>query len=489
MPRARVCLTAQQKNQLRAHHAANPDLTQQQLSDWTYIKWGRRVERSTVSKIINSAPDNSSNPDSKRKQAGRHAAMEDRLFDWFLSVQERASISDTLIWAKANDLLRAEPSEHTVSLSWVSRFKVRHGIKLHQLHGEAGSVDVSTLEDQRKSLRELLREYSPSDVFNMDETGLFFRMQPSQTLATRALPGRKKDKARITVVLCANMAGTEKISPLVINQHQNPRCMKGVDRTQLGVRFLANKKAWMTSKLFSDWLKSFNLSMCGRKVLLLVDNAPCHVALELSNVRLHFLPPNTTSHLQPMDAGVIKNFKLRYRCEFVQWSLDQLERGDSAKKMDVLTAVRNIVTAWDAVTPDTIRNCWLHTGIIDAATAATLRQENEPKRVFATSHLDALIQKLSLDDPLPADAYIAYDADVEEWVKDNEMEVDSSSSDEDEINQPLTHREALALCEQLATYTFAHGIESRDVLVIAKQSRKQLLGSLRQTSITNYFEQ
>ena len=89
----------------------------------------------------------------------------------------------------------------------------------------------------------------------MDETGLFFRMQPSQTLATRALPGHKKEKERITVVLCADMAGTEKISPLVISQHQNPRCIKGVDRTQLGVRLLANKKAWMTSKLFSDWLK------------------------------------------------------------------------------------------------------------------------------------------------------------------------------------------------------------------------------------------
>nr|CCA15746.1 conserved hypothetical protein [Albugo laibachii Nc14] len=137
MPIARVCLTAHQKNQLRAHHAAKPDLTQQQLSDWTYMKWGRRVERSTVSKIINSAPEDRINPDSKRKQTGRHAASEGRLCDWFLSVKERATISDTLIWAKVSDLLHAEPSEHTVSLSWVSRFKVQHGIKLHQMHGDA----------------------------------------------------------------------------------------------------------------------------------------------------------------------------------------------------------------------------------------------------------------------------------------------------------------------------------------------------------------
>nr|CCA27246.1 AlNc14C484G11900 [Albugo laibachii Nc14] len=168
-----------------------------------------------------------------------------------------------------------------------------------------------------------------------------------------------------------------------------------------------------------------------------------------------------------MDAEVIKNFKISVLVRaVVSRPALAMRQHDSTKKMDVLTAV----------TPDTIRHCWFHTGIVDVAIATTLIQENEPKRVFANSHLD----------PLLSNAYIAYDVDVEERVKDDEMEVDSSSSEEDEINQLLTHREALALCEQLATYTFTHGIESRYVLVIAKQSRKQLLGSLRQTSITNY---
>ena len=72
----------------------------------------------------------------------------------------------------------------------------------------------------------------------------------------------------------------------------------------------------------------------------------------------------------------------------MQWSANQLELGDSAKKMDGLTAVCKIVNEWKAVTSDTIRNCCLHTGIVDVATR---RQENEPKRVFTNSHLDAII--------------------------------------------------------------------------------------------------
>jgi len=50
-----------------------------------------------------------------------------------------------------------------------------------------------------------------------------------------------------------------------------------------------------------------------RNILLLMDNAKCHETenLEtLSNVRVYFLPPNTTSYLQPIDQGIIYSLKV-----------------------------------------------------------------------------------------------------------------------------------------------------------------------------------
>ena len=114
------------------------------------------------------------------------------------------------------------------------------------------------------------------------------------------------------------MDGIEKLDPIVIKKSLNPRCFKSIDVSELPVHFHANAKAWMTGGIFANRSKAFNLKMSGRKVLLLLDNASSHVNLELSNVHILFLPPNTTCHLQPMDAEIICNFKLKYKAQFVQ---------------------------------------------------------------------------------------------------------------------------------------------------------------------------
>jgi hypothetical protein len=155
----------------------------------------------------------------------------------------------------------------------------------------------------------------------MDETGLCWRLQADNSLATHQLEGRKINKERITLVICANSDSNEKIPLTIISKHLNPRCFKGINRNTLGARYHANAKAWMTRNVFRLWLLDFDCRVQGYQVLLLLDNYPGHIPLEkfaemnmvLHNTRIFYLPPNMTSAIQPYDAGIIRTFKAYYK--------------------------------------------------------------------------------------------------------------------------------------------------------------------------------
>jgi hypothetical protein len=74
----------------------------------------------------------------------------------------------------------------------------------------------------------------------------------------------------------------------------------------------------MTSQIMEEWLTAFNGRMKKQNwhVLLFLDNATCHPHIKLSDVRLAWFPPNTTSVSQPMDQGIIRKRKLALADKF-----------------------------------------------------------------------------------------------------------------------------------------------------------------------------
>lgn len=67
---------------------------------------------------------------------------------------------------------------------WLDKFKVRHSIVFKSNQGEAAEIDLEELENwQEEILREALSHYLADDIFNADETGLFWHLLPNKTLA------------------------------------------------------------------------------------------------------------------------------------------------------------------------------------------------------------------------------------------------------------------------------------------------------------------
>ncbi|CAB5393462.1 unnamed protein product [Rhizophagus irregularis] len=118
----------------------------------------------------------------------------------------------------------------------------------------------------------------------------------------------KKNKEWLSVALCTNSDGSNKLPSLVISKYANLQCFKNINIGNLPITYRNNAKAWMLTTLFQEWLQEFNYQVNikhnNQRVLLLLDNCKSHKIdnLVLKNVEVCFLPPNTTSKLQPMDS-------------------------------------------------------------------------------------------------------------------------------------------------------------------------------------------
>ncbi|XP_067650982.1 tigger transposable element-derived protein 6-like [Haliotis asinina] len=183
------------------------------------------------------------------------------------------------------------------------------------------------------------------------------------------------------------------------------------------VRYRFNKKAWMTSDMFRDWLRSFDRQMRsrGRHVILLCDNAASHncANVKLTNVKVHFLPPNTTSHIQPMDAGIIRTFKAHYKKYLVKHFIRCAE-DDLPQTLNLREALRFVKTAWSEVKSSTIQNCYRHVDIIPTPSDPVIDEDD-----MALSELRQFLKRFPNEngDIENADDYINKPAPRCHWMK------------------------------------------------------------------------
>ncbi|KAG8201261.1 hypothetical protein JTE90_016748 [Oedothorax gibbosus] len=141
----------------------------------------------------------------------------------------------------------------------------------------------------KTSFKKLVNEknLSKEQIYNVDETGLYYRMLPSKTLASikeASAPGYKKSKERVTVSLCSNATGTHKLPVMLIGKSAKPRAFKNINIKSLPVHYRSSKSAWMNQQ-FKDWFhsefvpavkKHLGSQKLPMKAVLVLDKAPSH---------------------------------------------------------------------------------------------------------------------------------------------------------------------------------------------------------------------
>jgi DDE superfamily endonuclease./Tc5 transposase DNA-binding domain. len=200
-------------------------LTGIQLQKWFEDEYDQRINASTVSRIISARFDwldtaKEHQLDTKKHRLQHWPEFKEVLYEWIQRAETQITIFQAIICEKARQFWPSiYPGKEMPQFSngWLRRFQNRQNIYSNTRHGEAASISTD-VDEEMISIRQVISKYSPKDVFNCDETGLYWRMIPNRSLTTHSIPGRKKDKARITLHFCTNSDASERI-PVWIYRH------------------------------------------------------------------------------------------------------------------------------------------------------------------------------------------------------------------------------------------------------------------------------
>ncbi|KAF1329801.1 Ars-binding protein 1, partial [Globisporangium splendens] len=157
MAAKRQLLTIAQKNELRRFHASmKPSkITQKELLEWVEMKFGKTIGRSSIGKILSRAPEDEALVSGKRMRMrlSKFLDVEAALLTYILENRDTVAFTDDHLWEKAR-------SVRPVSMSWVQRFKGRHGIsgknKVRQSVGGCDDGDIREHADNRALMMQAL---------------------------------------------------------------------------------------------------------------------------------------------------------------------------------------------------------------------------------------------------------------------------------------------------------------------------------------------
>lgn len=306
----------------------------------------------------------------------------------------------------------------------------------------------------------------------------------------------------------------EKLKPLVIGKSAKPRCFKNLNINKLPVKWKFNSKAWMTAKIFEEYLFEFNRKLIkqNRKILLVLDNCTSHPKLKLSNIKLLFLPPNTSSLIQPLDQGIIKKFKMNYRSYFLRFLITQVDNNslNAIKEVNILNAINWIKKSWDEVPELTIKKCFKKSGFKFNEQIDFDNDDNDGlNELIWIVHDKGLVNEteeseifVNFDDNFDVDSNANSSEFINEIIRESQVyELDSNQSEdenEDEVNaqgeediEQIDDKQALLLVKKLKKYsTERQPSLFNDILNLEDKLIKidfEKLKNQKQARITDYF--
>ncbi|KAJ3649085.1 hypothetical protein Zmor_020847 [Zophobas morio] len=472
----------------------------------------------------------------KTMKASTFEELEQAMIKWFLQKRaEGTPISGPMCLRQAQLFHeKLNPGENfKASNGWLYRFKKRHGIRELSIEGEKLSADEVALTEFCYELENIIleRDLKLDQVYNADETGLFWKTMPTKTLAhesEKCASGFKTNKDRVTILCCANATGRHKLRLTVIGKSKNPRAFKNINRNNLPVDYYNQKSCWMTRDIFREWFfkkfipqvrKFLEVNKLPPKALLLLDNATVHMdetvlKSEDGSITAAFFPPYVTSIGQPMDQGVIENMKRYYRKKIM---MDLLQEDSDPmtfwKNLNIKDAIYGIAEAWSCVKDVTIKRAFLKILTLEdvpdmnetivESEVTTNAIANIASEISTLDGVDAEVidnwihcdfQEHGTETFTEEEIIAQFEKNKEESGEDHEKNKEESDENDDifeeHTSNKITNRQALEACNTLIDYFENQDIDDFTILNLQKMKsfiRQKQLKTKKQTKLTAFF--
>lgn len=368
------------------------------------------------------------------------------MFQWYLhACVNNLPISGPLLKDKALELAsKVGLNDFKASNGWLQKFKERHHISYSSIYGNSLSAEQCIITEWLNKVKELISGYEERNIFNCDETGLFYRILPENTTSfiNETCCEGNLSRERFTIMLCVNMAG-EFEKPLIIGKIGKQKCIDNIKTDDLGIIWKSNAKAWMTRDIMTEWLLDFDHRMfqAKRNIILFLDNASSHPLLNnLQSLKLIFLPPYISASCQPLNQGITQSFKMLYRQCVLRHQLVALDNEKQLsgfiKKITVLDAIHWITSAIKEIKYSTVKNSFIKSGIAVSSVNEITEDNlilNNFKTLLARSIGDNSINYAEVDNKLLTENQSL------DLVKIMQEIIDPQVSDEDDSEDDSTY--------------------------------------------------
>ncbi|EPX73104.1 ARS-binding protein [Schizosaccharomyces octosporus yFS286] len=471
-PVRRQAITIAEKKAIRNFYSGFESKPgQKAIKEWFEDKFQKNISQATISTVLSSKYDYLDhneivNEGAVKLRPAKYPVLENALAEWRLRMEKQnVSVSSESIRHAAMELWKKIPIYQNqpppaFSNGWLEKFKKRHSflsqkeiytttssqlspqegpppIHFQQIsHNPLDSTESSHIQNPLSlpnpppilddagsqpvsdvvRIHELKNRYAVRDIYNMDEISFFWKLTPKRNIGKNNVAGVERNKAFVTVTICCNADGTERLPLWIIGYSKNPRAFKNakVPPHNLNIIWRHNGIATMNVPIMEEWLRWFDSQMEGRSVLLLLDSSSVHqLSIEnirksnfpLNNVLVVLLPPNMTSISNPCEQGINKTFKAHYRRSWIYDILLKTEKDiNPLHSINILQAVRWMVDIWDyQIEPATIAGYFRRSGVL----GPLLEAEPEPSE---TSRIVSQLQQtVSRFDPQKS-------ADIENFI-------------------------------------------------------------------------